>query len=165
MGGSVNVPGNVTRNAEFNFYTDVDAIQYIVSEFRQVIIFPLDITESVCFYQALNHLKDLPKYQDNRFLKFWTELELLHRQMHILHDPRNIMALHDVLPALYVLNPQIFRFQHVYGSINEDAAINIDQRLQVHSKTPNLMIALSVKTEDLKMMYLTAMAQVCKDDD
>lgn len=47
MGGAVRVPGNVTAAAEFNFFTDPDAVAAVLASGVPVEIVPLDVTRQV----------------------------------------------------------------------------------------------------------------------
>ena len=47
MGGAVRVPGNVTPAAEFNFFTDPDAVAAVLESGLRVEIVPLDVTRQV----------------------------------------------------------------------------------------------------------------------
>ncbi len=44
MGGAVNVPGNQTEYAEFNFFQDPEAVRIIFENIKNVSIIPLDVT-------------------------------------------------------------------------------------------------------------------------
>ena len=47
MGGAVRVPGNVTPVAEFNFFTDPDAVAVVLASGIPVEVVPLDVTRQV----------------------------------------------------------------------------------------------------------------------
>ena len=47
MGGAVRVPGNVTPVAEFNFFTDPDAVALVLASGIPVEVVPLDVTRQV----------------------------------------------------------------------------------------------------------------------
>ena len=60
MGGAVNVPGNQTVKAEFNFYQDPEAVNIILQNVPDVHIIPLDVTNK-CFIEV----DDLSNFSDS----------------------------------------------------------------------------------------------------
>lgn len=47
MGGAVHVPGNTTKLAEFNWWFDPEAAQYVVRQNVPQVVVPLDVTDTV----------------------------------------------------------------------------------------------------------------------
>lgn len=47
MGGAVHVPGNTTKLAEFNWWFDPEAAQYVVRQPVPQVVVPLDVTDTV----------------------------------------------------------------------------------------------------------------------
>ncbi|RCW72613.1 inosine-uridine nucleoside N-ribohydrolase [Pseudorhodoferax soli] len=47
MGGAVHVPGNTTKTAEFNWWFDPEAAQYVVRQPVPQVVVPLDVTDTV----------------------------------------------------------------------------------------------------------------------
>ncbi len=58
MGGAVRVRGNVTRWAEFNIWSDPEALEILLAESLPLVLVPLDVTRQVVLTQ--DHLKRLP---------------------------------------------------------------------------------------------------------
>jgi inosine-uridine nucleoside N-ribohydrolase len=53
MGGAVNVPGNVTPAAEFNWWFDPEAARIVLRQPVEHVIVPLDVTNSAQFDKAV----------------------------------------------------------------------------------------------------------------
>ena len=47
MGGAVRVPGNVTPHAEFNIWSDPEALEVLLAEGIPLVLVPLDVTQQV----------------------------------------------------------------------------------------------------------------------
>jgi purine nucleosidase len=50
MGGALNVPGNQTEYAEYNFFQDPEAVEIVLSGVKNIFVVPLDVTNS-CFIE------------------------------------------------------------------------------------------------------------------
>ncbi|WP_296793957.1 nucleoside hydrolase, partial [Variovorax sp.] len=53
MGGAVHVAGNTTKTAEFNWWFDPDAAQYVVRLPIPQVVLPLDVTDTVLMTKAI----------------------------------------------------------------------------------------------------------------
>jgi len=65
MGGAVNVPGNQTQYAEFNFFQDPEAVKIIFEKIKNVFIVPLDVTN-----QCIIEKSDIKKFKQNKINNF-----------------------------------------------------------------------------------------------
>ena len=52
MGGAVQVPGNITPTAEFNFYADPHAARQVLASEAEMVLVGLDVTEQIWLEQA-----------------------------------------------------------------------------------------------------------------
>ena len=115
MGGAVNVPGNITKKAEYNFYIDPNAIIPVIKN-NNVVIFPLDITLNVKYsYDQL-----VKKFSNSNFYKYiingMYKQEILTNE---IPENSNYVIIHDPITALYFENPGKFL-------VNKDV-VNIDK--------------------------------------
>jgi len=53
MGGAIDVPGNTTKTAEFNWWFDPDAAQFVVRLPIPQVVVPLDVTDTVFLTKAI----------------------------------------------------------------------------------------------------------------
>ncbi len=67
MGGAVFVEGNITPYAEFNFYSDCDAADFVLNSGIPITLASLDVTHKVNVTEA--HLEPLRKYK-NKLAEF-----------------------------------------------------------------------------------------------
>lgn len=68
MGGALNVPGNQTDYAEYNFFQDPKAVEVVLSSIKNIFIVPLDVTNS-CFIEESDLLELKSTSQVTEFFK------------------------------------------------------------------------------------------------
>jgi inosine-uridine nucleoside N-ribohydrolase len=102
MGGAIDVPGNTTPAAEFNWWFDPEAIRIAIrAPFREQIVVPIDIAERVYYTKAeYERIAAAPE----------TPLTKLFRQIHgprFERDPASRSYVWDSLTAAIFLQPAI----------------------------------------------------------
>ena len=102
MGGNINVPGNATKAAEFNFWFDPEAAQIVLnSSIPRKILFPLDICNKAPVNRAVF----------DRITAAKTSITEIYRDSFgndypgFLKDPKAQGFLWDELPAAYLIDP------------------------------------------------------------
>ncbi len=68
MGGAVNIPGNQTKWAEFNFYQDPKAVQYAFRSIKKIKLVSLDVTQ-----KCLIEKEDLSQINDDPIPAFFKQ--------------------------------------------------------------------------------------------
>ncbi|TPX56569.1 hypothetical protein PhCBS80983_g04450 [Powellomyces hirtus] len=117
MGGAINVPGNITPLAEFNWYADALAAHVLVASDLPVYVLPLDVTtvSSVVDSQYLiSHALPLHTPLSDFVVKITQYvLDLTERQWGnrflTMHDPLTVGALVD--PSLITFQPLDFQVE------------------------------------------------------
>jgi inosine-uridine nucleoside N-ribohydrolase len=102
MGGAIDVPGNTTPAAEFNWWFDPEATRIAVrTAFREQVVVPLDITERVYYTKAeYDRIAAAPE----------TPITRLFRQLHgprFERDPAARSFVWDALTTAIFLRPEI----------------------------------------------------------
>lgn len=92
MGGAVEVKGNATAFAEFNFFQDPEAAKIVLTSIEKIYIIPLDVTG-----KCLIKLEDLVNFAGNsRVIKF--SLDLINKWYEVFGLPKNrFFELYDPL--------------------------------------------------------------------
>lgn len=146
MGGAINVPGNKSRVAEFNFFVDPEAAAIVIQAPIEKILLPLDICNQVAL--SKEELENLGNNQAAQaaaaFLKPYFEKIKIEDGLDgaIMYDP--LAAYYTLVPEAFTLTPMdIFietKGEHTAGMIV------IEQRLArpVH---PNVQVVTAVDQE------------------
>ncbi len=114
MGGSLYRRGNIILvNAEFNFWADPRAAKVVVNTFKNVVIFPLDITMSVRWgrdipYRLIHKNDRLAKYIGYG-LRPWA----------IAWGILGGFNPHDTIAAVYLSNPNIYSGKYIRINITK----------------------------------------------
>lgn len=90
MGGAIYVKGNITEFAEFNFYCDPHAADYVLKNSTNVTLIPLDVTTKVQLYESDIQLLKESVIKDfiQTITKTWFSFSKSIKQDGIaLHDP------------------------------------------------------------------------------
>jgi inosine-uridine nucleoside N-ribohydrolase len=117
MGGAVDVPGNVTPDAEFNAYVDPEALARMLDAGVRVDLVPLDATRQAVLERAALHatLARTPGALADGVRRF-TEYALRLDEKH----GRRGMALHDPLAIGVALDPSLVEWEPVRLTIGPD---------------------------------------------
>ena len=125
MGGCLNPlgpnkrQGNITKHAEFNFYMDPDAADFVLGLEIPTVLFPLDVTHQLVFNENR-------KQMARSVLK----TELGEKLIGVMGAAENVddskfelggAIFHDALPLLFLLKPELFRGKSMHLSINTDS--------------------------------------------
>jgi purine nucleosidase len=109
MGGALQVPGNITPAAEFNFYADPIAANMVLQAGAEVVLFPLDVTGraemSVEWIASFGELDTRCGRAASAMLQAYAQLDPL---------------LHDACPVAYLLDAGLFE--------GERCAVQVDWR-------------------------------------
>lgn len=102
MGGAIDVPGNTTPTAEFNWWFDPEAVRITLrAPFREQIVVPIDIAERVYYTNAeYSRIAAAPE----------TTITKLFRQLHgprFARDPKARSFVWDALTTAIFLQPAI----------------------------------------------------------
>lgn len=97
MGGALRVPGNITPQAEFNFYADPLAADIVMRSGAGIVLFPLDVTHQAimdaAWIASFGALGTRCGAAAAAMLAAYAELDPL---------------LHDACPVAFLLQPQLF---------------------------------------------------------
>ncbi len=115
MGGiyDYNHKGNVTPYAEFNFYVDPDAADIVLSRFNNIRVFGLDITDNTLLAIDNERLDNIHNI-NNKYAR------LIYRVLKYPIERFHRFNLHDLLPILYYIEPDIFEFKRLKVRIDQN---------------------------------------------
>jgi inosine-uridine nucleoside N-ribohydrolase len=117
MGGAVDVPGNVTPDAEFNAHVDPEALARVIDAGVRVDLVPLDATrqavlERATLESALSHAPRAAAARVRRFTEYALRMDEKHG--------RRGMDLHDPLAIGGALDPTLIEWEVVRLEIGRD---------------------------------------------
>ena len=117
MGGAVDVPGNVTPDAEFNAHVDPEALAQVLAAGVKIDLVPLDATRQVVLERAAlqSALARAPSAAADRVRRF-TEYALRMDEKH----GRRGMDLHDPLAVGTAFDPTLVEWEPVRLAIGRD---------------------------------------------
>jgi inosine-uridine nucleoside N-ribohydrolase len=100
MGGAIDVPGNVTPAAEFNWWFDPEAARIVLREPIEHVIIPLDVTNTARFDKAVyDKISGAGTPVADMFAATY--------KRRFDNDPKAVAEVWDTLAAAYVLDPTI----------------------------------------------------------
>ena len=100
MGGAIDVPGNVTPAAEFNWWFDPEAARIVLREPIEHVIIPLDVTNTAMFDKAVyDRISGSGTPVADMFAATY--------KRRFDSDPKAVAEVWDTLAAAYVLDPTI----------------------------------------------------------
>ena len=117
MGGAVDVPGNVTPDAEFNAHVDPEALARVIDAGVRLDLVPLDATRQAVLERATleSALSRVPRAAADRVRRF-TDYALRMDEKH----GRRGMDLHDPLAVGAALDPTLIEWEAVRLAIGRD---------------------------------------------
>ncbi|SDI37762.1 purine nucleosidase [Alteribacillus persepolensis] len=111
MGGAFLTPGNITPAAEANFYGDPVAAKFVFENIYSH-VFPLDVTEKALvtpeMIQYITAYTPLTRIREPIQLMYRFYQNVYQQFIPGLHGA----LIHDLMPLMYVTNPDMFRFVH-----------------------------------------------------
>jgi inosine-uridine nucleoside N-ribohydrolase len=142
MGGAIDVPGNVTPAAEFNWWFDPEAARIVLREpVREHVIVPLDVTNTARFG------RDVYERVSNARTPV-AELFKVNYAKDFADDPEARAEVWDTLAAAYVLDPTIATDVRELAAVDVDTVFGPDYgRSLGHTKNP------PVGTEKAKVVF------------
>jgi inosine-uridine nucleoside N-ribohydrolase len=117
MGGAVDVPGNVTLDAEFNAHVDPDALARLLDADVRIDLVPLDATRQVTLERAALDamVARAPGAAAERIRRF-TDFALRTDETH----GRGGMSLHDPLAVGVALDPTLVQWESIHLAVGSD---------------------------------------------
>jgi inosine-uridine nucleoside N-ribohydrolase len=117
MGGALDVPGNVTPDAEFNAHVDPEALARVIDAGVRLDLVPLDATRQAVLERATleSALSRVPRAAADRVRRF-TDYALRMDEKH----GRRGMDLHDPLAVGAALDPTLIEWEAVRLAIGRD---------------------------------------------
>lgn len=108
MGGAVFVEGNITPYAEFNFYSDPDAADYVLNSGIPITLVSLDTTHKVNVTEK--DIEPLKRYE-NRLGEFVVGAIRYSIDFHVRHRAAAGAHLHDPLAVAVAAVPEIGQYE------------------------------------------------------
>jgi pyrimidine-specific ribonucleoside hydrolase len=144
MGGAVDVPGNVTAEAEFNAYVDPEALAHVLERGILLDLVPLDATRQAVLERAALDaaLGRAPRETADRIRRFSDYALRIDEK----HGKRG-MDLHDPLAVGVALDPTLVEWEPVR------LAIGPDGQTRRAAGEPNARFARVVDTERFLRMF------------
>lgn len=110
MGGAVFLDGNVTPYAEFNFYSDPDAADYVLNSKIPIILISLDITHKINITEE--HIEPFKKFK-NRLSEFVVGIIEYSINYHRAYRGAKGAHLHDALAVAIAVAPQLGEYEEL----------------------------------------------------
>ncbi|MBR7059152.1 MAG: nucleoside hydrolase [Neisseriaceae bacterium] len=120
MGGTFFEAGNVTPNADFNFFVDPVAAQIVLQSGANIRIVPLDVTHKACITnERMEALRQLPNQNGKRFADILQSYERFDIQQFGLEGG----PLHDPCAIAAAIRPEFFNQKSLYVEVDTSSGI------------------------------------------
>ncbi|HEX3175794.1 MAG TPA: nucleoside hydrolase [Methylomirabilota bacterium] len=152
MGGAVDVAGNVTPDAEFNFHVDPEAAARVLAAGLTLDLVPLDATRQVVLERAALEaaLAAVPGAAAERVRRFTT------RSFGVDHARGTRgMVLHDPLAVGLALDPSLATWEPARLAVGRDGAT---RRV---GGAPNVRLPRAVDSPRVLRVFLEALCRAC----
>ncbi|MFH4416407.1 MAG: nucleoside hydrolase [Neisseriaceae bacterium] len=161
MGGTYLEPGNITPNAEFNFFVDPIAARIVLESKVPLCILPLDVTHRACVTTPrMDRLRILANTNGRRIADLLQSYSRYDIQQFGLEGG----ALHDPCPVAYLVEPDLFTSKPVFATIEVNqglmqGAVQVDwyQRL---GHLPNVKWVYDLKADAFFELFTLALSEL-----
>lgn len=169
MGGSVREGGNTGIQTEFNMQTDPEAAQLVIDSGIPATMVPLDVTHTViCDDDVISKIRTASGDDVNDVVNRTIDLLRFFQSTYDSVFGFAAPPLHDPVAVAYVSNPELFRTEALFVSIETHNPLSAGQTLvDVHRVTdnrPNVVVARSVDVDAFWDLLLGALKRVCDRD-
>ena len=120
MGGTFFEAGNVTPNADFNFFVDPLAAQIVLDSGANIRIVPLDVThKALATEERMQKLRDLPNENGKRVADILQSYGRFDTQQFGLNGG----PLHDPCAVACAVRPELFLYKEVFVAVDTSTGL------------------------------------------
>lgn len=142
MGGAINVPGNKSRVAEFNFFVDPDAADIVFTAPIKKILIPLDVCNTMPLF-----LKDFQKIKGKLRRPVIAMMKKFIKGIAKFENFKGALV-YDALAAYFLVNPQAFKLEKMDIKIETEgkltAGMSVADKRGWGEKCPNVNVVTKI---------------------
>jgi len=153
MGGAVRTKGNITPQAEFNFYADPLAAKWVLESGLPITLVPLDATHQVSLTAGLMEGRIRPL--QNSFSRFVIEATGYQSKTGLFRGGKRETYLHDPLAVGAVIDPGLVRKENLSISVEAGEGEGHGKSSEIQGGTKNVEVCLGVDRERFLDLFLT----------
>jgi purine nucleosidase len=153
MGGAVRTKGNITPQAEFNFYVDPLAAKRVLESGLPMTLVPLDATHQVSLTADLMEGRVRPL--QNSFSRLVIEATGYDSKTGLFRGGRRETYLHDPLPVGAVIDRQLVRKKNLSISVEVREGEFYGKSCEIQGGAKNVEVCLGVDREKFLDLFLT----------
>ncbi|MDO8591973.1 MAG: nucleoside hydrolase [bacterium] len=154
MGGAINVPGNKSPFAEFNFFVDPEAAKIVFDAAVPKVLIPLDLCNRVVL--------QLSDFQIIKNKKIHGALMLMmknfDRELRKNEATKGILV-YDALAAYFLLNPDAFTLRPMSLTIETNDKEKFGMVLKLKNQKPNVIVATSLDQQQFIKDFTDALSE------
>ncbi len=155
MGGAVRTKGNITPQAEFNFYVDPPAAKQVLESGLPITLVPLDATHQVSLTAGLMEGRVGPL--QNSFSRFVTEATGYDSKTGLFRGGRKAIYLHDPLAVGAVIAPELVRKEKLSISVEVKEGEFYGKSREFLGETKNVEVCLGVAREEFLEIFFAGL--------
>ncbi len=156
MGGALQVPGNVTPNAEFNIYADAQAAHIVLQAGWPLRLVSLDVTMQATLSSAdiemLAQRVTPVTSAIKQMMAFYFEVFASHS------GHSDSFHMHDPLALASVFQPDLLSWESTYVDVELQGSLTLGQTVSYlgrhDSPPPNALVAVAVDAVRFRQLYL-----------
>jgi inosine-uridine nucleoside N-ribohydrolase len=153
MGGAVRTRGNITPQAEFNFYVDPLAAKQVLDSGLPLTLVPLDATHQVALTPEI--MEERVKPLRNSLSRFVVEATGYESSERHFRGGRKVSYLHDPLAVGEVIDPDLVRKEKLSVSVEAKEGEFYGRSYEVRQGEKNTEVCLEVDREKFLGLFLT----------
>ena len=153
MGGAVRTKGNITPQAEFNFYVDPLAAKQVLDSGLRLTLVPLDATHQVPLTPEIMEKRVKPLR--NSLSRFVVEATGYQSSERHFRGGRKVSYLHDPLAVGAVIDPDLVRKEKLSVSVEAKEGEFSGKSYEVPQGEKNVEVCLEVNREKFLDLFLT----------
>jgi purine nucleosidase len=151
MGGAVRTRGNITPDAEFNFFSDPLGAKIVLESRLPITLVPLDVTHEVSLTPHWMEEKVNPI--NNSFSKFVIEATGYDFTTHQFRN-KELIHLHDPLAVGVVINPDLVKKQKLFVYVETQEGEHFGKTVEGLGDS-NIDVCLTVDAKSFLELFLS----------